>query len=472
MSVPPRRPRERVIRRPIIRPERIAIREPRRARPPHVREPLVLALGFIAAILLGSLLLTLPIANNEATFTPYLTSLFTATSAVCVTGLVVVDTGTYWSPVGQAIILLLIQVGGLGFMTASTFLLLLVGRRVSLTERLLLRASLGVTPLGGIIRLTRQAVVVTAIAEGVGALILFLRFAQEMPPARALWMGVFHSVSAFNNAGFDIVGDFRSLTPYNQDPVVLLTVASLIIIGGLSFAIVLNVVQRGAYKYLALDTKLVLFTSGALLLVGTVAYLLMDFGRVPPTATMPWHAKLLNAFFMAVTPRTAGFNAVDVSRLTEGSILLTIALMYIGGGSGSTAGGIKVNTFAVLSAAVYSSMRGRETVGAFGYELPMAEVARAISIALLALGLIFLVTLVLTLTEPFSLVQIVFEATSAFGTVGLSTGITPDLSLAGKLLIAAMMYVGRIGPLTLALALAQRTKPERFKYPEARVKIG
>ncbi len=472
MYRPPQRPREPVVRRAIVKPEKVAVREPRRARPAHLRAPLVLALGFLVTILIGSLLLSLPIANNEGTFTPYLTALFTATSAVCVTGLVVVDTGTYWSPVGQAMILLLIQIGGLGFMTASTILLLLIGRRVSLTERLLLRASHGVAALGGIIRLTQQAVLVTVVAEGIGALILFARFAFDIPLPQALWMGLFHSISAFNNAGFDLFGGYRSLIPYNQDPIVLLTIACLIILGGISFTVVLNVVQRGAYRYLLLDTKLVLFTSAALLLSGTIAFLVMESVNAATLAPMPFFAKALNAFFMSTTPRTAGYNAIDISQLTQASLMLTIALMYIGAGAGSTGGGIKVNTFAVLAAAVYASMRGKESVTVFGYELPLAEVTRALSIALLALGLIFAVTLLLTFTEPFSVVQLAFEATSAFGTVGLSTGVTPQLSVVGKLLIAGMMYVGRVGPLTLALALAQRVAPERVKHPQAQVKIG
>ncbi len=468
----PTRHREPVVRRAVVKPEKVVSKEPPRARPVHVRTPLVLALGFLVTILIGSLLLSLPIANNEGTFTPYLTALFTATSAVCVTGLVVVDTGTYWSTFGQAIILLLIQIGGLGFMTASTILLLLIGRRMGLTERLLLRASHGVAPLGGMIRLTQQAVLVTVVVEGIGALILGLRFALDVPLPRALWMGLFHSISAFNNAGFDIIGGYRSLVPYNQDPVVLLTIAFLIIIGGISFTVVLNLVRRDAYRYLWLDTRLVLLTSGILLLVGTVAYLAMESANPATLAPMPFHTKVLNAFFMSTTPRTAGYNAIDISKLLQGSLMLTIALMYIGAASGSTGGGIKVNTFAVLAAAVYASMRGKESVTAFGYELPLAEVARALSVALLALGLIFVVTLVLTFTEPFTVVQLAFEATSAFGTVGLSTGITPDLSVAGKLIIAGMMYVGRVGPLTVALALAQRATPERVKHPQAQVKIG
>ncbi len=433
---------------------------------------MLLALGFAATILAGSLLLTLPIANREGIVTPYITALFTATSAVCVTGLVVVDTKSYWTPFGQAIILLLIQVGGLGFMTSSTLLLLLIGRRFSLRERIWLREAHGVTTLGGILRLTRRVLMVTAIIEGISALILFLRFLPEFRPDWALWMGVFHAVSAFNNAGFDIIGDFRSLTVYNQDPVVVLDIAFTIILGGLSFTAIIDSVGVRKFRSILLDTKMVLVTTGALLLFGTLGLLAMEYSNPDTLGAMGLPAKLMNAFFASVTPRTAGYNSVEVGKMTPEALLFTIALMYIGAASGSTGGGIKVNTFAVLTAAVISSIRGRTVATAFGRELPQDHVYRALTVALLALGLVFVVTLLLAITEPFSALQLLFETTSAFGTVGLSTGITPDLSLPGKLLITATMYVGRVGPLTMALALAQREQHVRHRCPEGRLKIG
>jgi len=432
----------------------------------------MLAAGFAATILVGSLLLTLPVANREGVVTPYVTALFTATSAVCVTGLVVVDTKDYWSPLGQAIILLLIQVGGLGFMTSSTLLLLLTGRRFSLRERVWLREAHGVTSLGGVLRLTRRVLLVTAIIEGVSGVILFFRFAAEYRWDWALWMGVFHAVSAFNNAGFDIIGGFKSVTVYNRDPVVLLDIAFTIILGGISFTAIIDTVRTRSFRHLMLDTKMVLVTTAALLLIGTVGLLGIEYANPSTLGGMDLASKLMNAYFSAVTPRTAGFNSIEVGKMTEAGLLLTIALMYIGAASGSTGGGIKVNTFAVLTAAVISSIRGRRVATAFGRELPQDHVYRALTVALLALGLVFGVTLVLALVEPFGTLRLLFEVTSAFGTVGLSTGITPDLSTAGKLLIVLTMYVGRVGPLTLALALAQKEQPARHSFPEGRLKIG
>lgn len=432
----------------------------------------MLALGFLATILVGSALLSLPFATGDGAPAPYVTALFTATSAVCVTGLVVVDTGTYWSPFGQAVVLLLIQVGGLGFMTASTFLLVLLGRRVSLNERVLLRASHGVSALGGIIRLTRQVVLMTVVIEGIGAIALTIRFSFDAAFPRNLWLGVFHAVSAFNNAGFDLFGGYQSIMAYSQDPTVVLTIAALIILGGISFTVILTVLRPGAYKPLLLDTRVVLVASGFLWVVGTLAVLGMEFNNPETLGPMTWPAKIMNAFFASVTPRTAGFNTVSTGGLSQGGLLLTIALMYIGAAAGSTGGGIKVNTFSILTAAVISAVRGKEAVTVFKHELPLTEINRALSVALLSLGLIFVWTLLLSLTEPFNLDQLLFESTSAFGTVGLSTGITPDLSLPGRLLITMMMYIGRVGPLTLALALAERRRPERFRYPEAQIKIG
>lgn len=472
VAAPVARPREQVVRRPIVRPEKVAVAPARHQFNAPPRAPAVLALGFLVTILIGSSLLSMPFATADGAPAPFVTALFTATSAVCVTGLVVVDTGTYWSFAGQVVILLLIQVGGLGFMTASTFFLVLLGRRVSLNERLLLRASHGVTALGGVIRLTRQVVLLTLVIEGLGALVLFMRLAGDFAFPQSVWLGVFHSVSAFNNAGFDLFGGYRSLTIYNGDPTVLLTIAALIILGGISFTVLLNVLRHGAYRTLLLDTKLVLVTTAVLLVAGTLGVLALEFGNPATLGPMPWPQKVMNAFFASVTPRTAGYNSIVVGGMSQGGLLLTIALMYIGAASGSTGGGIKVNTFAALTAAVVAAVRGKEAVTVFGHELPLVEINRALSVALLALGLIFGWTLLLSVTEPFSLEALLFEVTSAFGTVGLSTGITPDLSIPGRLLIALMMYVGRVGPLTVALALAERRRPERVRYPQAQIKIG
>ncbi len=473
VASPPRTIRswERSIRVPIAKPEKIKLGAPRTPRP-AARAPLVLALGFLVVILAGSALLMLPISTADGAGAAYLTALFTATSAVCVTGLVVVDTGSYWSPFGQAVILVLIQVGGLGFMTSSTLLLLLIGRRASLRDRILLREAHGVPTMEGVLRLTRQVLLVTAAIEASGAAILFVRFMQDFPAGQALWMGVFHSVSAFNNAGFDLFRGFRSLTIYNQDPTVLLTIALLIMLGGISFTVIVDMAGVKGWRFLLLDTKLVLAVTAGLLLVGTLGLLAMEYSNYATLGPMELPAKLLNAFFSAVTPRTAGYNSIDVGNMTQAGLLLTIALMYIGAASGSTGGGIKVNTFGVLTAAVMSSIRGRDRASAFGREFRQDHVNRALTVTLLSLGLVFGTTLTLSMTERFSLLQLLFETTSAFGTVGLSTGITPELSHVGKLVVIATMYVGRVGPLTVALALAQRDKPDMYHLPEGRVKIG
>ncbi|RPJ20386.1 MAG: Trk family potassium uptake protein, partial [Planctomycetaceae bacterium] len=361
---------------------------------------------------------------------------------------------------------------GLGFMTSSTILFFLLGRRVGLRERILLRESHGVSPIGGVLRLTRRVLLVTALIEGTGVIVLFVRFAMEFPADWALWMAVFHSVSAFNNAGFDIIGGFRSLTVFNGDPVVLLTFGSLFVLGGISFTVIVDLWDSRNWRSLVLDTKLVLFTTAALLAVGTLGILVLEHSNGATLGPMDVPGRVANSLFTAATPRTAGFNSIDTAQMTQAGLFLTIALMYIGAASGSTGGGIKVNTFGVLTSAVISSIRGRDRAAAFGRELPQDHINRALTVSLLALGLVFLVTLVLSSIERFTLLQLLFEATSAFGTVGLSTGITPDLSPLGKLIIILTMYIGRVGPLTVALALAEREKPDAYRLPEGRVKIG
>ncbi len=435
--------------------------------------------GFAAIIAIGAILLMLPISRSDSASTPlsqvFPDAFFTATSATCVTGLTVQETATYWSPFGQAVILVLMQIGGFGFMASASMLLLAFGRSVGLREKLLIGESMGMHKLGGVVALLLGIAFFTIFFEGIGAVIFYIRFSQEFSsPGTAIWHSLFHSVSSFCNAGFDIFGaeGGSSLVRYNDDPLVMLTTAALVILGGISFLVAWDAFRKRSFGRLTLDSKMVIAMTILLLAMGTIVLLAMEYNNESTLGPMSFPQKALNAFFQSVTARTAGFNVVNVGVMTAYSLFFTIMLMFIGGASGSTAGGIKVSTFGVLIATVWSSLRGREHAGAFGRELRPQQIHRALAVAMLALGMVGIVTLILTITENQDFIKILFETVSAFGTVGLSTGITPELTLAGKFIIVVTMFAGRLGPLTLALSLVQGQRVTEYRYPQDQVRIG
>ncbi len=428
--------------------------------------------GFGVMILVGTLLLMLPISSQTGSATPLVNALFTATSAVCVTGLVVVDTATYFSLFGQMVIALLIQLGGFGYMTSATMFLLALRRKIRFSDRLLIADSMGIKRPGGVVRLVRRIALFTLIVEGIGAIILFSHFITTNPTGTAVWKSIFHSISAFNNAGFDLEGKFQSLLGYQTDVTVVLTIAFLIILGGLGYTVLQNVAVTRRWSRLQLDTKLVIGVTGTLLAFGTMALLLTEFDNSSTIGSLPLPYKFLNAFFHAVTPRTAGFATVDVGKMIPVSLVITIMLMFIGGASGSTAGGIKVNTFGLLVATIISTIRGNERPMAFGKEFRTSDIYQALTLIILSVGLIAVVVLLMTFTENFDFIRIVFEIVSAFGTVGLSTGITPELSTAGRLIITVTMFLGRVGPLTTAFSIAQSRHVRAYRYSSESVRIG
>jgi trk system potassium uptake protein TrkH len=389
-----------------------------------------------------------------------------------VTGLVVVDTGTYWSRFGQVVILLLIQLGGLGFMTSSTLFLLLLRRQATLRERILMREALGGVGIGSVANLARKIIIFSLIAEVAGSIVLSISFLRDFDPLKAVWWGIFHSVSAFNNAGFDLVGGFSSLVPFNQRPEVLLTIAALLIAGGISYTAVEDVAKRRRFVRLALDTKLVLVTTAVLVVAGTAAILFTERANPATLGDMPLGARLLNAFFTGVTPRSAGFNSVDLAAMTENGLFVLCALMFVGGAAGSTAGGIKVQTFSLLFFAILAAVRGKTDVEAYGRRVPNSIVLRAIAVALLSFGLVLAVAMALTVSEGPHFGALLFETISAIGTAGLSVGITRELSVFGRVLLTLTMFAGRLGPLTLVLALASRERASGIRWPEEGVKIG
>jgi len=461
-----------------VRIERLKPRDYKMAPPKRVRRPpapaVVLVLGFAALVAGGTVLLMLPAATAAGRSTSPLVALFTATSAVCVTGLTVVDTARHWSPFGHAIILGLVQVGGFGFMTGSTLLLfLLVGRRTGLRDRLLGQASTGALDLGSVAGLVRRVALFTIVAEGIGAIALAAAFAARGQDAvGAAWWGVFHSISAFNNAGFDLVGDFRSLAPFADDPFVLVPIGLLIVLGGLGFAIVGDVVGKRRWQRLALETKVVLLATAALLVVGTAALTVFEWSNPSTLGAFPEAHRPLNALFEAATLRTAGFSVLPTGALLEPTLFVVMALMFIGGASGSTAGGIKVNTFSVLLIAIVSTVRGRPSAEAFGRRVPHVVVYRALSVALLSIAFVFAIGLGIVVVAGTPFVQTVFEAISAFGTVGASTGITPSLPDPARLILVLAMFGGRLGPLTLVLALAARDRPVPHRPAVEAMRIG
>ena len=471
------RPGDRRVRVERQRPEEFIVKAPKRLRraPPPALSLLIL---FLVLISVGTVLLMLPIATADGSATRFIDALFTATSAACVTGLVVLDTATHWSPFGQVVILALIQAGGFGIMAGSTLLLsLFVRRRTTLRDRVLVQESLGGLGLGTVTRVLKRIAIFTIVAEVLGAVVLGIAFTsgpEAGPPGDPLgiWWGVFHSISAFNNAGFDLTGGFRSLVPFVDDWVVLLTIAILLTLGGLGFAIVGDAFERRRWSRMALETKLVLATTGALLVGGALLIGFTEWSNPATLGALPAEQRMLNSFFESATLRTAGFTALDTGAFSEASLFVVMALMFIGGASGSTAGGIKVNTFSVLLIAIVSTVRGQPSAMAFGRRIQHAVVYRALAVALLAIAFVFVIGLGLTLTTEATFVQTLFEAVSAFGTVGASTGITPDLSDPARLLTSFAMFVGRLGPLTLVLALAARARPLPFRPAVESVRIG
>ena len=437
----------------------------------------ILALGFLAVILLGTVLLALPAASRSGKGIGLFDSLFTATSAVCVTGLVAVDTGTTFSVFGQIVLLVLIQVGGLGFMVFATMIMVALGRKISIRGRMLIRESMNGASLSDLGRLTWLYLLLTLAIETVGTVFLSIRLVPLLGWKHGIWMALFHAVSAFCNAGFDLFGNYASLTAFSGDPLVLLTVAVLIILGGLGFAVILETLRnRQGFRSLTLHTRIVLLTTLGLVLTGTVFYWLAERSNAETLAGFGEGEKILNAFFQSVTMRTAGFNSFDLSRFRDGSKLFSSVLMMIGASPASTGGGIKTTTFAALVLLMLSVVRGENEVNVARRRLSTDIARRALAVAVLFLTTLVTGTLIISFIENgrFPLADILFEASSAMGTVGVSAIGTPNLHPASRAVLLPMMFLGRVGPLTLAFAVAKRQGRIKTlsKHPEERIMIG
>lgn len=446
-----------------------------RRKPDHAAR--VLISFFLLVIFLGSVLLSLPVSSRNGESCGAMTAVFTATSATCVTGLSLVDSYSQWSAFGQVVLLGLIQIGGLGYMAFVSVFYFLLRRRIGLRERLVLQQAMALDELKGVVRLVRLMLAGTFLVEGTGALILTLRFLMEYPLKKALWLGVFHAVSAFCNAGFDILGFITpgaSLVAYRGDVAINLTLTALIVIGGLGFFVWNDLLMlRQKNHRLSVHTRLVLWTTGILLVGGTLAILTLEWNNPATLGGLPVGKKILAAFFQSGTTRTAGFAAVDQGSLTGSGKLVSMLLMLVGGSSGSTAGGIKTVSVALLFLMSYSVLRNHKETVLFGRRIPQQQMASAASIALLVSGLGLMGGMILSATNGLALGDCLYESISAICTVGLSTGITAGLNLGSKILLIVYMFFGRVGIMTISFAFMTKIPPDNaVRRPEARVLIG
>ncbi|MFC5161737.1 TrkH family potassium uptake protein [Nonomuraea angiospora] len=433
----------------------------------------VVAAGFGVAIALGTVLLTLPIATTERAPADWVVALFTATSAVCVTGLVIVDTESHWSVFGEVVIAGLVQVGGLGIMTMATLFTLLVSGRLGLRARIAAQAETKTLSMSDVRRLVLKVVLFSLVCEALAAVVLTARFVigYGEPLGRAAYLGAFHSVMAFNNAGFALWPD--SLMRFVADPWICLTVALVVIVGGLGFPVVFELARSWRHpRRWSVLTRVTVGVSVTLLVLGTLVFLMTEWRNPRTLGALDDPGKLLAAFFAAVMPRSAGFNTLDISQMYPSSWLATDVLMFIGGGSAGTAGGLKVTTFGLLAFVVWAEVRGESRVNIGHRRLPEATQRQAVTITVLGVTLVAASTYVLLALTPHGLDQVLFEVVAAFGTAGLSTGITPSLGTAGHLLLTVLMFIGRIGPLTMGSALALNRRSRHYELPEERVIVG
>lgn len=450
----------------------------------------ILVGGFLAVILIGSILLSLPISSASGSYTSFEDALFTATSAVCVTGLVVVNTAAHWSLFGKIVILICIQIGGLGFMSLVSMIFVALGKRITLKNRMVMQEALNFKTTAGVVRFTKMIVKGTLIVEGVGALLLAFVFVPEYGLGKGIWYSIFHAISAFCNAGFDIIGD-SSLTPYVGNTIVNFVIMALIIIGGLGFSVWLdtykaierkikapkNYTWRQTVNKLCLHTKLVYVITAVLLVVGFVVIWVLEFTNPGTLGALTFKEKIYAALFQSVSPRTAGFNTVNLAELTDTSKLFTILLMMIGGSPAGTAGGIKTVTIGVLVLCAISTIKGNNQTVIFKRRISFNTITRSLTIVMIAISVVIVSVGGLSLTEEFTFMEILFETVSAFATVGTTLGITPLLSSIGKLLIIIVMFIGRLGVITTAVALMVRqgnkeNSKGNIQYPEEKVMVG
>ena len=445
-------------------------------RPKHLSATKIIAIVFALLILSGAFLLTLPAASRDGVSCGFRSALFTATSATCVTGLVVYDTFTQWSGFGQLVIITLIQIGGLGFMSAATLFVFFLRKRIGLKQRLVMAQALSVSDMEGVVRLQKVVLKGSFTIEGIGALILTLHFWPEYGFLTALKWGAFHAVSAFCNAGFDIFGCITpgaSLIEFQSDPVVLLTLGALVVIGGLGFLVWEEIAAKRSFRKFSVYTKLVLLTTLGLIFGGAALICLLEWNNPGTFGNMSVGDKLLNGLFQSITLRTAGFASVDQALLTDAGKAVSMVLMLIGGSSGSTAGGLKTVTFIVLFLFVCARARNRSTVTVFKRTIPNGQVLDAMTIAFIMIGLAVFGGIFISATSHVGFVDAMFEALSALATVGLTAGVTGVLTVPAQLLIILYMYFGRVGILTISLGfLMGNQAQERFRYAETNLLIG
>lgn len=445
-------------------------------RPIKLSPTQIIAVVFAMIILVGTVLLSLPAASRSGVSCGVRPALFTATSATCVTGLVLYDTWTQWSGFGQAVILCLIEIGGLGFMSAASLVIFLLRKKVGLREKMLIAQALNVNEMEGAVRLQKWVLLGSLTIQLTGAAILFLRFFPDYGLRQSVIWSVFHAVSAFCNAGFDLTGSVSpgaNMIVFNNDPVVCITLMALIVVGGLGFFVWEDVATNRSFKKFSVYTKLVLCTSAVLILGGAMLFALLEWNNPATIGNMSAPQKILNAFFQSVTVRTAGFTSVDQAALTEGSKAVSIVLMFIGGASGSTAGGIKMVTFLVLVLFVVSRARGKSTVTVFRRSVPQGKILDAATIVALVVGLAVIGAVFITATSPVGFTDALFETASALATVGLTAGVTTALSVPAQFMIILFMYFGRVGILTISLGfLAGNKATQRYHYADTNLLIG
>ncbi len=440
-----------------------------------------ICLGFLAVIAIGTLLLVLPFSISEGgwNWDHLLVALFTATSAVCVTGHIVVDTGTYFSSLGQFFIVALIQIGGLGYMTATTFLLLLIGRRFGLRDKIAVQQALDRNEMQGAVQVIRSIIATTLLFEITGIFLLVIVFTPAHGLGRALWLATFHSVSAWNNAGFSLFPD--NLVGYQASPLLNLVISGLIIFGGIGYEVIFEMFlwlrerlfKRPERLLLSLNFKVAVSTTIILLVAGTIAFFLVEVRNPKTLGSMPLSTQIFAAWFQSVTPRTAGFNTIDISQMTTAGLFITIALMLIGGSPGGTAGGIKTTTLRVLTSCTKAILQGKEEVSLYERQIPLSLLLKAVGVAVGSLATVLVMTILVSISDPeLDFIRILYEVVSAFATVGLSTGITAGLSTFAKLVLVATMYIGRVGVLLLMGALLGDPKPSAVRYPKENLLVG